>query len=410
MHRNAPTLSKVAYILFVFCTATAIASPAQILTTLHSFYTQGDDGIAPYAGLIQAGDGSFYGTTNYGGANSDGTVFKITPSGALTTLASFCIYYDCPDGAYPAAGLVQASDGNFYGTTSGGGQWCLSFPGCGTVFKITPSGGLATLHRFAGSDGALPYAGLVQASDGNFYGTTYVGGANGGGTVFKITPSGTLTTLYSFCSQSNCSDGGYSNAGLVQASDGNFYGTTFEGGANGAGTVFKITPSGALITLHSFCSQSNCSDGTFPYAGLVQANGGNFYGTTGYGGAYGEGAVFKITPSGALTTLYSFCLQTNCSDGVSPRAGLIQASDGNFYGTTVGGGANDGGTAFKITPSGALTTLYSFGSQPDEGVSPYGGLIQASDGNFYGTTVGGGSDDYGTVFRLVTVRTCIFCP
>jgi uncharacterized repeat protein (TIGR03803 family) len=236
--------------------------------------------------------------------------------------------------------LVQGSDGNFYGTTQVGGT-----NGSGTVFKITPSGALTTLHSFDGADGSNPAAVLMQASDGNLYGTTEAGGANGNyGTVFKITPAGTLTTLHSF----GGADGWEPAAGLVQASDGNFYGTTYIGGANGNyGTVFKITPTGTLTTLYSFCSQSGCADGALPRAGLVQASDGDFYGTTAFGGAnYYEGTVFKITPNGTLTTLHSF----DGADGGDPNA-LVQASDGNFYGTTVLGGANgDNGTVFRLVP------------------------------------------------------------
>ena len=312
-----------------------------------------------------------YGTTEYGGANRYGTVFKITPSGALTKLYSFCSQSGCADGANPFGPLVQATDGNLYGTTQIGGantSGCGG-QGCGTVFKITPSGTLTTLYSFCSQsgcpDGANPQAGLVQATNGDFYGTTSSGGANGGGTVFKITPSGTLTTLYSFCSQSGCPDGAHP-WGLVQATNGSLYGTTLLGGANSQGTVFRITPSGTLKTLQNFKGPN----GANPYAGLVQANDGNFYGTTGGGGANNDGTVFKITPSGALTTLYSFCSQSGCKDGANPYAGLVQATNGNLYGTTLYGGAKTTGcggfgcgTVFKITPGGALTTLYSFCSK-----------------------------------------------
>jgi uncharacterized repeat protein (TIGR03803 family) len=351
---NKPTLSKLVCIVFVFCAATAIASPAQILTTLHSF------------------DGS--------------------------------------DGASPVAGLTQATDGNLYGTTSAGADYLSCFGGCGTVFRITPSGTRTILHNFDGADGANPGAGLVQATDSNFYGTTATGGAGGDcysgcGTVFKIAPSGVLTTLYSFCSQGNCTDGDAPLAGLIQATDGNFYGITTYGGANGAGTVFKITPSGTLTTLHSFGS----TDGANPRAGLVQATDGNFYGTTTGGGVSGNcrngcGTVFKMSPQGTLTTLHSF----DGTDGETPFAGFIQATDSNFYGTTTYGGANGAGTVFKITPSGTLTTLHSFDGS--DGANPQGGLIQAADGNFYRTAVGGGARGGGTVFRLVLPRPCIVCP
>jgi len=198
-------------------------------------------------------------------------------------------------------------------------------------------------------------------------------------------------------------DGAWPYAGLVQASDGNFYGTTTGGGANGAGTVFKVTPAGRLTTLYNFCYQGYpCSDGGDPYAGLIQATDGNFYGTTLGGGASGDGTVFKITPSGTLTTLYNF----GGADGAVPYGGLIQATDGNFYGTTSGGGASGDGSVFKITPSGTLTTLHSFADS--DGASP-DGLVQATDGNFYGTTYGGGAYGDGTVFRLVSVRPCFSC-
>jgi uncharacterized repeat protein (TIGR03803 family) len=417
-------------ILFLWA-ATAVALPAQTtaggphapkFTTLHSF--DETDGSAPSAALIQATDGHFYGTTYGGGADGDGTVFTITANGTLTTLHSF----DYTDGAYPGATLVQDADGNFYGTTFEGGAKgndnCV-FNSCGTVFKITPSGVLTTLHTFDYTDGQLPGAALVLARDGNLYGTTEEGGASDVGTVFKISPSGagTLTTLHSFDSM----DGAFPSAGLVQGADENFYGTTYEGGANGCrnvpsgcGTVFTITASGTLTTLHSF----NYTDGANPEAGLVQGTDGKFYGTTSYGGAKGNcgsgdhcGTVFKLTPSGVLTTLYNFCSRggDNCTDGLIPQATLIQATNGDFYGTTYAGGANSSsciaiygypgcGTVFKITPSGTLTTLHSF--DDTDGALPQAGLVRGTDGKFYGTTSVGGANDVcsdegcGTVFSL----------
>jgi uncharacterized repeat protein (TIGR03803 family) len=301
----------------------------------------------------------------YGGANNGGTVFKITPSGTLTTLYSFCSQSGCTDGQYPYAGLTQAANGDFYGTTGCGGANAGTFcAGAGTVFKITPSGTLTTLYSFCSqsgcTDGIDPFAGLVQATNGYLYGTTVSGGANSkGGTVFKITPSGALTTLYSFCSQSGCTDGNGPVAGLVQATNGDLYGTTGYGGANtnpdvpyGGGTVFKITPSGKLTTLYSFCSQSGCTDSALPGAALIQATDGNLYGTTVYDNCASNGCagtVFKITPSGALTTLYSFCSQSGCTDGSTPPAGLVQATNGDLYGTTELDGANGDGTVFTLS-------------------------------------------------------------
>jgi uncharacterized repeat protein (TIGR03803 family) len=369
--------------------------PAQTFTTLHSF--DGTDGRLSNAGLVQATNGNLYGTTYYGGAKDSGEVFEITPSGALTILHSFCSKSGCADGEYTYAVPIQGTDGNFYGTTYLGGSKEL-----GTVFKITPSGTLTTLHTFDGTDGSQPLAGLVQASDGNFYGTTYMGGSQGNGEIFKITPSGTLTTLHSFCSRTACKDGRNPFAGLVQGTDGNLYGTTLEGGAKGFGTVFKVTPNGTLTTLHSFCTQSGCPDGQFPQTGLVQASNGNLYGTTITGGTYGDGTIFEITTSGAFTTLYNVCSQSGCPDGNYLYAGLIQATDGNLYGIMDVGGANGSGTIFKITLSGTLTTLYNFCSQsgcPD-GQYPGGGLVQDTDGSLYGTTADGGANGDGTVFSL----------
>ena len=189
-----------------------------------------------------------------------------------------------------------------------------------------------------------------------------------------MTPRGTLTTLYSFCTQPGCADGDRPNGGLVQAPDGNFYGTTYSGGANNnSGTVFKITPGGTLTTLYNFCSQPNCSDGESPFVGLVQGSDGNFYGTTGGGGVNGYGTVFRITTGGTLTTIYSF----DGFNGLRTDTGLVQAADGNFYGTTLTGGNpyNCGGqgcgTVFKITPAGKFTTLYIFNVY--DGAFPYPG-------------------------------------
>src|SRR5580692_6670266 len=369
MKRIVTALGKLNWpfaVLVLYAAATAL--PAQTLTTLHTFCQGGGngckDGSNPPAALVQATDGEFYGTTA-------ATVFKITPTGALTTLHDLCS--DCADGIVPNAALIQATNGDFYGTSTFGGA-----NGFGTVFKITQGGALTTLYAFSCSPTVCPSPllvdpnGLVQATNGELYGTTERGGY-GGGTIFRITPSGTLTTLYEFCSETNCNapDGQFPEAKLVQAANGDFYGTTESGGTYGAGMVFKITPHGTLTTLYSFCqSEPECTDGANPFGALVQATNGDFFGTT-YGGGGNctypcGGTVFKITPSGTLTTLYRFCAQSGCPDGANPRAGLIQATDGNFYGTTQLGGNNtdypcndDGGcgTLFKITSDGTLTTL-----------------------------------------------------
>jgi uncharacterized repeat protein (TIGR03803 family) len=363
----------------------------QAFTTLASFNST--DGESPDVALVQATNGDLYGETLAGGASRAGTVFKITPSGTLTALYSFCSECDSSDGYFPYGGLVQAANGDLYGTASEGGAY-----GYGTVFKITPAGALTRLYSFCSqsncTDGYLPYASLIQAANGDLYGTTFM-------TVFKITPSGALTTLYTFCSKSNCADG-YQPSALVQAANGDLYGTAQFGGVGNAGTVFKITPAGALTTLYGFCAESNCADGSMPRAGLAQASDGDLYGTTEAGGASGSGTVFKITAGGTLTTLHSFCSLTGCTDGATPDAGLIRATDGYFYGTTYFGGANGDGTVFKITPGGALTTLHSFCAQSNctDGAYPYAALVQATDGKLYGTTWSGGANGNGTVFSL----------
>ena len=363
----------------------AVISPAQTLTTLASF--DGSNGDGPKGNLVQGADGSFYGTTSLGGVTGAGTVFKITAGGMLTTLYSFT---DGKDGNGPLAGLIQGTDGSFYGTTLGD---VLTLGG--TIFKITPGGTFTTLHNFNISDGLDPYAGLIQAADGNFYGTTIEGGSLDAGTIFKLTPAGTLTTLYSFAIGSTNGYGPY--GGVIQGTDGAFYGTTNKGGSNNFGTVFKFTPGGTLTTLHSF---SGAADGSSPSAGLIQATDGNFYGTTsaagGVGGGYGT--VFKITPGGTLTTLHSF---SGGTDGGRPSAGLIQATDGNFYGTTESGGTANAGTIFMVTPGGTLTTLYSFSGGTDGG-SPLAGLVEGADGNLYGTAPSAGANGFGTVFVLQT--------
>jgi uncharacterized repeat protein (TIGR03803 family) len=353
-------------------------SPAAGLNVLHDFSSSNNGGINPDAGLIQASDGNFYGTTDSGGSNGNGTVYKITSTGGLTTLASF----NGSNGSLPFASLIQATDGNFYGTTQFGGS-----AGLGTVFKVTPTGTLTSLVSFTSTNGAYPYGSLVQGSDGNFYGTTEGGGSGLEGTIFKITPAGILTTLVSF----NLTNGGSPMAGMVLGGDGNFYGTTEGGGASNYGTIFKVTSAGVLTTLISF----NYSNGANPRASLILGSDGNFYGTTVYGGNGIEGSVFEITPAGVLTTLASF----SYSNGAQPMGKLVQGSDGNFYGTTSTGGINNGGTIFKVTPSGLLTSLASFNGS--NGSSSLAGLVQGTDGNFYGTTSGGGVSRYGVVFQAI---------
>ena len=405
-------------LLGLLVAATAMASPPQsapVFTSLVNF--NGTNGAYPIGGMVQGANGNLYGATSFGGTMGAGNLFRLTQDGTLTSFYNFCSEANCTDGVVPPGGLVMGTDGNFYGTTATGGGTL----GSGTVFKITPGGTLTTIYNWCSqpncTDGtyfSLSGNTLIQAADGNFYGTNNGGGTGtagcffgdgGCGTVFKLTPSGTLTTLYNWCSQPNCADGQFPG-NLIQGTDGNFYGTTTYGGANSGGTIFKITPGGALTTLYQFCSQPNCADGGNPGAGLVQASDGNFYGTTGGGGASYGGTVFKLTPNGTLTTLYSFCSQANCADGGDP-AGPVLGSDGIFYGTTAFGGPTGGGTFFQVTPNGVLTTLYSFctqvkctdGSGPGTGPST---LAQGTNGIFYGVTDGypAPANPNGTIFSL----------
>jgi uncharacterized repeat protein (TIGR03803 family) len=403
---------RSAIIVCVLGVATAMVAVGQTFTKLLDF--EGADGNGPSSEtLLQGADGGLYGTTSLGGdltcdaPYGCGTIFRLA-GGRVTTLHTF----EFTDGNLPVSGIIQATDGNFYGTTEDGGDLTCNAPyGCGTVFRLTPSGTLTTLHEFEQVDGLYIDSPLIEGIDGNLYGVASSGGANGYyGTVFKITLAGSLTVLHSF-------DGADGNtpAGLMQASNGMFYGMTGSGGSSsnclgGCGTIYKITSQGALTTLHNFDS----SDGHSPLDALIQANDGNFYGTTEVGGppagcpgngSTGCGTIFQFTVNGTLTTIYTFCSQTNCSDGNFPAGPLVQGTDGNLYGTTYEGG-NDStcdaphgcGTVFKITLGGALTTLHSF--RMTDGESPVGGLLQSANGQFYATTRDGGRYGDGTIFSL----------
>jgi uncharacterized repeat protein (TIGR03803 family) len=296
-----------------------------------------------------------------------------------------------PDGQSPWTGLTQGSNGNFYGVTYSGGA-----NGLGTFFTVTPAGVETVLYSFgnSSSDAQQPTAAVIQGTDGNFYGTTATGGANGDGSVFMITPAGVETVLYSFGSNTN--DGTTPYASLVQGTDGNFYGVTSAGGAGSAGTVFMVTPAGAETVLYAF--NPNLSDGTQPAAALIQAADGNFYGTTPAGGNNEAGAVYQVTPAGVETVIYSF--GTVPGDGTSPYSALVQAANGMLYGNTYSGGAYSHGVVFTINYSGTESVIYSFGGTATDGSMPKDPLILGSDGNFYGTTTRGGTNTDGTVFSI----------
>jgi uncharacterized repeat protein (TIGR03803 family) len=297
--------------------------------------------------------------------------------------------------SYPTGELVQRKyDGSFYGTYDIG------------VFRVTLDGSVQSFGMFAGSGyGYVARAGLVEGADGNFYGTTYNTTATapyGWGTIFQLTFNYRVTTLHTF---TNGNEGAYPQCALVEGPDGALYGTTSQCGSNNAGTVFQMTEDGAFRTLYSF---TGGDDGYYPIAGLLLARDGLLYGTTMFGGSNdvalgGDGTVFRISTNGSFTTLASFA----GSNGVSPKARLTQGSDGNFYGTTVGGG-NGNGTAFRVTTNGIITTLYLFGSVTNsygvalDGSNPQSRLVEITGGTFFGTAHDGGTNGVGTVFRLTT--------
>ncbi len=349
-----------------------------IFTSLYQF-TGANDGATPYAGLVLAANGSLYGTASSGGNVGYGTIFQIDANDSFAPIHSF-IGNTQPD---PVGSLLIVG-GNLYGMT-------LFGDGDGTVFQISTNAGLTTLYAFTGgSDGNHPDSGLIEASDGYLYGTTTSGGEFGDGTVFQISTNGALTSLYSF---TGGNDGSYPNASLVQANDGFLYGTTGNGGTHSQGTVFQISTKGVLTTLRSF----NTTDGANPEAALIEASDGFLYGTTANGGGFGDGTVFRISTNGGFALLHAF----NSATGAYPEAALVQATSGILYGTTSGGGAKAFGTVFKMSTGGAFSLLYSF-TGGNDGRNPDSSLIQAGDGNLYGTTPSGGVSGFGTVFEIKT--------
>jgi uncharacterized repeat protein (TIGR03803 family) len=318
----------------------------------------------------------------------------------------------CADGSDPVAGLVRDSAGNLYGTTFAGGA-----NDDGAVFKVDATGHETVIYSFCSqsncTDGLHPEAGLILDSTGSLYGTTFQGGANGLGTVYKVDRGGSETVIYSFCSVSECADGDSPTSGLLLDSSGNLYGTTPSGGSHNGGTVFKINTAGVESVLYDFCSVGTgvCTDGQLPEAGLVRDSAGNLYGTTEIGGANQQGTAFKVDSSGHETVLYTFCPVAGCADGAMPEAGLIQDADGNLYGTALAGGVciekgSGCGTVFKIDNEGHQTVLYNFCSTSGckDGGLPYATLVQDTTGNLYGTTFEGGSVNAGIVFKLDTAN------
>lgn len=367
------------------------------IISVHSFSSANGEGINSRGDLILGTDGNFYGTAYAGGSSGYGAIFKMAPDGTLTTLHSFV--GATTEGSNPYAGLLEAADGNFYGTTYYGGAHQA-----GTVFKITPDGTFTNLVSFdSDSKGAFfPYAGLAQASDGNFFGTTLRGGAEDLGVIFKMDAAGTLTVIHEF---QGGSDGSNPEGQLVVGADAALYGTTLQGGAGGRGTIYKITTTGTLTTLYAFPALGPFNSegvaanatGANPRAGLTLGTDGNFYGTTYQGGELGFGTVFSMTPAGVVTVLHAFAGAPR--DGAGPLAGVTRDADGNLYGTTSRGGSTGAGVAWQITPDGQYRLLHSFVLLATDGGLPYTTLVGLG-GFLYGSTYSDDTLGAGAVFKL----------
>lgn len=356
-------------------------TPAGVYSVIHPM-NKNTEGGNSFASLTEGIDGNLYGTTYSGGQGGFGTIFKVTKNGELTVLKHLV---SATDGSYPRSDLIQAKDGFFYGTCYGGGQ-----VGNGTIFKVSTTTNFTVVKHLANAaDGGYPYAGLMQDTDGSFYGVTRSGGSKGGGTVFKLTKTYVYSVVYPL---NYSTEGNNSSSDLVKGNDGSLYAMTSLGGSFNQGIIFKTTTAGIFSLLGSF---NGSVQGNTPYSALVKGKDSAYYGTTSAGGAYNAGTIIKIC-GGITTVLFSFNKAVN---GGVPKSNLIQASDGNFYGTTSTGGPNSYGTLFKITPGGNYSILHNFVSST-EGAAPVGGLIQAKDGYLYGMTSGGGGNNGGTIYRV----------
>jgi uncharacterized repeat protein (TIGR03803 family) len=415
---------------FLFCLSFACISVAQTTaaaentpTVIFATITNFGEGNGQYPSpLAQGIDGNFYGAAYYGPRSSNGKYgfgFYLTPAGGWTLLDYSCTTNYCT-GSKASASMTLAGDGNFYGTTAygGNGQY-RDVNHAGTIYRANSQTGLTTIYSFCAKlgcqDGDDPYQPLTLGSDGNLYGTTQVGGLHKYGTAYVVTLAGKFNTIHHFCAEANCPDGGGPTS-LLQATDGNFYGIAWEGSgskcdpANSCGMVFKMTPQGTTSALYNFCSLPNCADGSGPRV-IMQAANGDLYGMTERGGAStGSGTIFRLSLKGSLTTLYTFCAVYMCTQGINPGA-ILQATDGNFYGIVYDGEgatcyfAYGCGTIFELNSQGTYTTLYTFceqlGQYCPDGSLPEG-MMQATDGNFYGVTFRGGPTGYGTAFKLST--------
>jgi len=372
---------------FILVTAAAASAGAQTVSNLYSFSSNSTNTSPdlPQGTMAQGRDGAFYGISASGNGCCQGIVYKIDATGVLTTLAEMA-----SSQGTNCSGLILGTDGNFYGT-------CYSDPtNNGTLIKVTSTGTLTVMHTFSGTttDGCHPLAPPVQASDGNFYGTTGFCGANGYGTVYKLTMAGAYSLLYSFQGPPNDTA---EPLGLIQGSDGNLWGMG-NGWIVSLGGVFKITLAGKETLVYGFKS---VPDGENPYTSLIQGSDGNYYGTTEYGGTAQRGTVFKVTPAGVETVLYSFPDQT---EGAYPQLPLTQGPDGILYGAATdcaSGGCSQAGL-FDITTTGTFSSLYLFSLGEPNSIQPFAPLLLSTDGTLYSTTYQGGVLNAGSFYSLST--------
>jgi uncharacterized repeat protein (TIGR03803 family) len=416
----------------VTCTSCYKPSNHTILpkfSVVHSFADKNvmNDGRIPAGNLIRGSDGCFYGVTCAGGATGGGTIYKLDDNSRVAILHSFEDGSVANDGYDPFSGLAQGRGGYLYGTACSGRK-----PSYAIIFKMTLTGNITVLHEFGDADaagnGELPVSELTPDIKGNLYGTTRtMGGGSPTPIVFKMSTTGRFDVLHTFSGQNMsdgeiCCDGADPRSELVQGGDGRFYGTTEAGGAAGSGTVYAITPQGLVTVMHSFCDGRVKNDGNVPCAGLLLASDGNFYGTSTIGGSANLGTVFKMTPSGQVSILHSFHDHSVIDDGYDPMTDLIQGPDGALYGTTTeGGSAGALGTIFRCTLSGVVTILHSFvdtsvisrpvlrwlpwwtirsGVDRHDGVGPNSALVSGGGGWYYGTTSYGGSDGEGVIYKI----------
>jgi uncharacterized repeat protein (TIGR03803 family) len=365
-------MKQLSVLVVALLFALAPALKAQTYTVVHNFGSNDNDAVLPYTSgtISQSRGGAMFSTA---GGGEDGTLaraFRITTTGATSTLHTF------HTGQKVSGGLTLATDGLYYGTANNGGTY-----GKGVIFKMTQDGVITPLYSFhGGTDGGYPTAEPIQSVAGDFYGTTE--GRTGNGSVYRINKYGDFTLLHTF---TGTPDGAHPYGPLVQGTDFNFYGTTELGGTHGAGTIFRISSKGDFKVVYNF----DFTHGAYPFAGLIQANDGSFYGVTAYGGSMSEGTVFKMTPSYAISVLHSFAAGL---DGGTPMGGLVQATDGNLYGSATGYGTADGGVLFRITLGGKYTVLHDFDSHAGSGggYTPISAMLQHTNGVLYGMTLSGG--------------------